>query len=103
MSFSYKNKQLSCGEVALRSLAEKHGTPLYVYNLAAIREQVVALQKGLGAMPHLLAYAVKANWNLAVLKMLQGLGCGFDIVSGGEMFRALKVGTPGEKIVFSGV
>lgn len=86
----------------LEQLAERFGTPLYVYNLDAIAERFAAYRRAFGPEAMICA-AVKANANLAILRLLAKLGSGFDVVSGGELQRALAAGTPGERIVFSGV
>ena len=84
----------------LDDLARRFGTPLYVYSQAAIRDAVQAYQAALSAQPHLLCYAVKANSNLAILKLMSDLGCGFDIVSGGELDRVLAAGASAQRVVF---
>ena len=89
--------------VELAALAREFGTPLYVYSRGAMRAAAAAYQQALAGRPHLLCYAMKANSNLAVLKTFADLGWGFDIVSGGELERALAVGADPAKIVFSGV
>ncbi|MEJ7137675.1 diaminopimelate decarboxylase [Amphibiibacter pelophylacis] len=88
----------------LDALARQHGTPLYVYSSASIAGALAAYQRGLAGQPHLLCYAVKANSNLGVLRLLAGLGAGFDIVSRGELERVLTVtGGDASRVVFSGV
>jgi diaminopimelate decarboxylase len=103
----YKNKKLHIEDVALESLAEKYGTPLYCYSAAQITQNFNAYRdaflKVAAAEDFTICYATKANSNLAVLRLLGGLGAGADIVSGGEMARALAAGIPASKIVFSGV
>jgi diaminopimelate decarboxylase len=94
---------LVLGGVPLTAIADGAGTPAYVYNAEVIRRQYHALDAALAAVPHRLAYAVKANGNLAVLRILRDLGAGADIVSGGELARALAAGFAPERIVFSGV
>jgi len=89
--------------VPLTAIAEGAGTPAYVYNAEIIRRQYRLLDRALDAVPHRLAYAVKAHANLAVLRILRDLGAGADIVSGGELARARAAGFPPERIVFSGV
>jgi diaminopimelate decarboxylase len=89
--------------VPLTEIARQAGTPVYVYNAVAIRERYRALEAALGGVRHRICYAVKANSTLAVLRLLRDLGAGADIVSGGEMARALAAGFPAERIVFSGV
>lgn len=89
--------------VDLSAIAAKAGTPCYVYSAAAILENFRAYDAAFEDHPHTVCYAVKANGNLAVLRLLAGAGSGFDIVSGGELYRVLKAGGDPAKIVFSGV
>ena len=89
--------------VRLHEIAERVGTPVYVYNAEVIRARYQALDEALGALPHSICYAIKANSNLSVLRLLRDLGAGADIVSGGEMLRALAAGFEPDRIVFSGV
>src|SRR5512146_2106716 len=103
-AFIYRNGRLQCERVALTTLAEKYGTPLYVYSAAAIRERVGIFRNAFSAVPHTLCYSVKANSNLSILRLLVRLGAGFDIVSGGELERvSLARKQAVRKIVFSGV
>src|SRR5271166_2852325 len=99
----YRGKDLYCEEVPLADIARREGTPCYVYSHAAIVERYRAYDQAFGETPHQVCYAVKANSNLAVLRLLADLGAGFDIVSGGELFRVLSAGGDPGKIVFSGV
>jgi diaminopimelate decarboxylase len=94
---------LYLGGVSLTAVADTVGTPAYLYNARVIRRQFRALDQALSPVPHRVAYAVKANSNLAVLRILRDLGAGADIVSGGELARALAAGFEPEHIVFSGV
>lgn len=94
---------LHCGDVPAEQLAEQYGTPLYVYDLAWIRGRVAAFDEAFADTPHLLAYSVKANGNLGILRTLAQAGCGADITSGGELYRARTSGIPAERIVFAGV
>ncbi|MBA3318974.1 MAG: diaminopimelate decarboxylase, partial [Gemmatimonadales bacterium] len=94
---------LHFGGAALSAIADSIGTPAYVYNAGVIRRQFRALDEALSPVPHRIAYAVKANSNLGVLRILRDLGSGADIVSGGELARALAAGFEPERIVFSGV
>jgi diaminopimelate decarboxylase len=89
--------------VPLATLAREHGTPLFVYSRAAMLDALAAYQRGLADRPHLICYAMKANSSLAVLQTLVRAGCGLDIVSGGELERALVAGCEPSRIVFSGV
>jgi diaminopimelate decarboxylase len=100
---SHDGATLRLGGVALSEIADRVGTPVYVYNAGVIRRQFRALDAALSPVPHRVAYAVKANANLAVLRVLRDLGAGADIVSGGELARALAAGFPPDRIVFSGV
>ncbi len=88
---------------SLDALAREHGTPLYVYSRRAMQDAAAAYHKALKGRPHLVCYAMKANSTLAVLQTFAQAGCGFDIVSGGELERALAAGATAERIVFSGV
>jgi diaminopimelate decarboxylase len=102
--FTYANARLACSGADLTELAESFGTPLYVYSADAIRERVRMLQTEFAAVPNTLCYAVKANSSLAILKMLGELGCGFDIVSGGELERVRRAAPHAlSQAVFSGV
>jgi len=94
---------LHLGGVSLSAIAAEVGTPVYVYNAEAIRQRYRALDQALAPVPHRICYAVKANGTLAVLAILRELGAGADIVSGGELSRALAAGFTPERIVFSGV
>ncbi|MFL5497772.1 MAG: diaminopimelate decarboxylase [Gemmatimonadaceae bacterium] len=94
---------LRCEDVSLDVVAREVGTPCYVYSSAAIREQYHLLQAALGDLDARLHYSVKANSSIAILGLLRELGAGLDIVSGGELFRALEAGYTGKDIVFSGV
>ncbi len=102
-SFRYLKNRLHCENVDLESLAEKHGTPLYVYSKETITDHYQRLDQGMARLDHLVCYAVKANSNLAVLNTIARLGGGFDIVSGGELFRVLKAGGSAGKCTFAGV
>ena len=95
--------RLALDGVDLEPLARRFGTPLYVYSQAAMHDAVAAYQRALQGRPHLLCYAMKANSSLAVLQTFARAGCGFDIVSGGELDRVLAAGGQPDRIVFSGV
>ena len=96
-------ESLFCEEVSLDQIAASAGTPAYVYSRASIERAYRTLDSAFGSLPHRLCYAVKANSNLSVLRVLADLGSSFDIVSGGELDRLRRVGVSGERIVFSGV
>lgn len=101
--FNYKEDSLYCEDVAISTLAETYGTPLYVYSRATLERHWHAFDDALAGREHLVCYAVKANSNIAVLNVLARLGSGFDIVSSGELQRVLLAGGDPSKIVFSGV
>ena len=101
--FAYRHSELSCERLSLRALAAETGTPAYVYSKAALLEGYRAYDRAFAEVPHVVCYSVKANSNLAVLGVLGKAGAGADIVSGGELFRALRAGIPTDRIIFSGV
>ena len=101
--FRYRDSELCCEQVSLRALAAVAGTPLYVYSKAALLEGLAGYHRAFKDVPHVVCYSVKANSNLGVLSVLAKAGAGADIVSGGELFRALRAGVPSKKIIFSGV
>lgn len=101
--FETRDGQLFAEDVALADVAAEYGTPAYVYSRAAIENAWKDLDSAFASRDHLICYAVKANSNLAVLKLLADLGSGFDIVSGGELARVLAAGADASKVVFSGV
>ncbi|MEI8292523.1 MAG: diaminopimelate decarboxylase [bacterium] len=102
-SFSYVDGTLRCEGVDLNDVAGQYGTPAYVYSAATIRGNYERLDAALEPLDHLVCYAVKANSNLAILSLLAKLGSGFDIVSGGELFRVLKAGGRADRCTFAGV
>ena len=102
-AFSYRSGVLHCEDVDLERLARSEGTPAYVYSAGAIRQSFQAYEEALAGLPHRVCFAVKANSNLAVLSLLVREGAGFDIVSGGELFRVVQAGGNPESVVFSGV
>jgi len=101
--FEMKNGTLYAEGVSVKELAKRYGTPLYIYSSATLKRHFQAFDSAFDAVPHLTCYSVKANSNLAVLRLLASLGAGMDIVSGGELYRALLAGVPAERIVYSGV
>lgn len=101
--FTYSDDVLHAERVSLAEIADSFGTPCYVYSRAALERRFNAFHQALFGIDHLICYSVKANSNLAVLDVLARLGCGFDIVSAGELERVLAAGGPAERIVFSGV
>jgi diaminopimelate decarboxylase len=102
--FVYEDGRLTCAGADMTALAEEFGTPLYVYSADAIAARAQMLQTAFAGAAHTICYAVKANSSLAILKLLAGLGCGFDIVSGGELERVRRAAPKAlERVVFSGV
>src|SRR5881398_3639316 len=102
--FELKNGEFHCEEVPLAEIAAQVGTPVYVYSTATMCRHVAALKAALEPLPDpLIAYAIKANPNLAVIATLAKAGLGADVVSGGEYQRAIAAGVPPDKIVFAGV
>jgi diaminopimelate decarboxylase len=101
--FTTQNGRLMVEGLALDTLAQKHGTPLFVYSKAAMLSALAAYQRGLAGRSHQICYAMKANSTLGILQTLVRAGCGLDIVSGGELERALAAGVEPRKIIFSGV
>jgi len=100
---AYRGESLYLEDCALDALADRFGTPLYVYSQAAMLAALAPYQRALAGRDHLICYAMKANSNLAVLQTFARAGCGFDIVSGGELARVLAVGVSADRVVFSGV
>jgi diaminopimelate decarboxylase len=101
--FSHKRGQLHCEDVSMTSLAERYGTPLYVYSRKAFLSRLAEIQNAFAEVDPLICYSIKANGNLSILRMLAKAGSGFDAVSGGEIFRAIKAGAKARKIVYAGV
>lgn len=101
--FHYRNDELHCEDVPLRRLAEEFGTPAYVYSHATLEHHFKVFDESFNGFPHLTCFAMKANSNLAILRLFGSMGGGADIVSGGELFRALKAGIPANRVVYSGV
>ena len=101
--FSYKDNNLLVEDASIASVAEKYGTPCFIYSKAALEQNYQAYEKAFEGHSHLICYAVKANSNLAVLNVLSKLGAGFDIVSGGELDRVIAAGGDPKKVTFSGL
>ena len=101
--FEYQNGELFAEGVPIRRIAREVGTPAYIYSLATLRRHYRVFDQAFASVPHLVCFSVKSNSNLAVLRAFAKEGSGFDIVSGGELFRALKAGADPKKVVFSGV
>jgi diaminopimelate decarboxylase len=103
-AFHYSKKVLHCDQVPVEKLADKFGTPLYIYSASTIRKRYLAFDGAFAGIDHTVCYAMKANSNLNILKMLAGMGSGFDIVSGGELERVLRADKKAaQRTVFSGV
>ena len=100
---AYHGAALQIEDVALSSLAAQHGTPLFVYSKAAMLSALAAYQRGFAGRDAQICYAMKANSSLGVLQVFAQAGCGFDIVSGGELERVLAAGGQASKVIFSGV
>lgn len=101
--FAYRNNELHAENLSLSTVAERFGSPTYVYSRAALEANYRAFDEAFASVPHQVCFAVKANSNLAVLNVLARLGAGFDIVSGGELERVLAAGGDPSKVVFSGL
>jgi diaminopimelate decarboxylase len=102
-NFEYRQGELCCEQVPVSQIAKQVGTPCYVYSHATLIRHIRAYDSAFKDIPHLIAFAMKANSNLAILRLMAKEGSGVDIVSGGELFRAMKAGVPAAKIVFAGV
>ena len=101
--FKYKNSELYAEDVPVREIAEKVGTPLYIYSEKTLLRHLSSYQQAFNGYPSTICFALKANSNLAVLRLLAKNGCGADVVSGGELFLAKKAGIPSRKIVYAGL
>ena len=101
--FECRNGELWAEEVRVSELAGQFGTPLYIYSTKTLKRHYRAFDNALGSIDHLTCFSVKANSNVNLLRLLGGYGAGMDIVSGGELYRALAAGVDPHKIVFSGV
>src|SRR5262249_12459740 len=101
--FHYKDRVLQCDGVPVPALAEKYGTPLYVYSQRTLLHHLAQLQRAFAAVSPLICYSIKTNGNLSLCRLMHEHGAGFDVTSGGELYRALKAGGTGDQIVFAGV
>jgi len=101
--FVYKNDHLYCEDVSVSYVAEQIGTPFYLYSYSTIKRHFRVFEDAFNGLDHLTCFSVKSNSNLAILRLLASEGGGADIVSGGELFRAIKAGIAPDKIVYSGV
>ena len=102
-NFEYRQGELYCEQVPVSRIAKEVGTPCYIYSYATLVRHFRAYDGAFKSVPHVIAFAMKANSNIAILRLMAKEGSGVDIVSGGELFRALKAGVPPSKIVFAGV
>jgi len=101
--FEYKDRQLYCEEIPIAEIAEKVGTPFYLYSYNTLVRHFTAFDQAFARFPHLVCFSAKASSNVALIRLFANLGAGVDIVSGGELYRALQAGADPRKVVFSGV
>lgn len=101
--FNYKDKELYAEDIKVRSLVEQYGSVLYVYSKATLQRHLKAFEEALAGREHLICYAVKANASLALLNIIANYGCGFDVVSKGELMRVIAAGGYPHKVIYSGV
>jgi diaminopimelate decarboxylase len=101
--YTYQDGSLCCEGVSLVEIAREYGTPTYVYSEGSVCDRFRALDEAYAGLPHLICYALKANDNLAIARLLGDLGAGIDVVSGGELFRARRAGIQASRILFAGV
>jgi len=101
--FEYRHNELYCEGIPLRKIADEVGTPVYIYSQQTLQRHIRVFDEAFSAIPHLICYAVKANSNVNILRRFAQWGTGFDIVSGGELFRVLRAGGSPQKTIFAGV
>jgi len=101
--FSYRDEKLYCEEVSVEKIAKEVGTPVYIYSRRTLERHFREFDEPFQEIPHITCYSIKANSNIGIISLFASLGSGADIVSGGELYRAIKAGIPPNKIVFSGV
>src|SRR5437868_2257575 len=101
--FVYRERTLFCEDVPLPELAAQYGTPLYVYSQATLLRHLNEVQAAFASANPIIAYSIKSNPNLGICKLMAEHGSGFDVTSAGELYRALRAGSTGSKIVFAGV
>src|SRR6185369_9145419 len=101
--FEYRGDELHCEGVPLQKIADEVGTPTYVYSEQTLRRHVRVFDEAFQGVPHLICYAIKANSNINILRRFAEWGTGFDIVSGGELFRVLRAGARADRVIFAGV
>src|SRR5215471_14787015 len=100
--FNYRNRVLHAEETPVPSLAERYGTPLFVYSQRTLLHHLAQLQRAFAAVQPLICYSLKTNPNLHICRLMYEHGAGFDVTSGGELFRALEAGASGDRLVFAG-
>ncbi|HEY9162232.1 MAG TPA: diaminopimelate decarboxylase [Desulfomonilia bacterium] len=100
--YSYIKNELCCGDIKLSEIAADVGTPFYCYSLPTLRRHIKAFEEPLKDVPHQTCFSMKSNANMAILSFMSSMGLGADVVSGGELFKAMKAGIPAERIVYSG-
>src|ERR687888_257929 len=101
--FTYRQGALFCEDVPVRVLAETYGTPLFVYSKATLLHHLREIQQAFAPVEPLICYSLKSNGNLSICRLMAEHGAGFDVTSGGELYRALQAGGTGGKLVFAGV
>jgi len=101
--FVFKNNEMYCENVPIEKIAREIDTPFYLYSQHTLERHFKVFDSAFSSVPHLTCYSIKANSNIAIVSLFSRLGAGMDIVSGGELYRALNAGVPPDKIVFSGV
>src|SRR5215469_16675018 len=101
--FHYRDRLLHCEDVPVSQLAKTYGTPLWVYSKRTLLHHVGQLQQAFAAVEPLICYSIKTNGNLHLCRVMSEAGVGFDVTSGGELYRALNAGGSGDRIVFAGV
>src|SRR5436190_19142356 len=101
--FAYRERTLYCEDVPVPELAAEYGTPLYVYSQATLLHHLKQIQTAFAPAKPIIVYSIKSNANLSICKLMAEHGSGFDVTSAGELYRALKAGSKGAKIVFAGV
>src|SRR5499427_9616292 len=101
--FEYREGELHCEAIPLRRIAAEVETPVYIYSEQTLRRHVRVFDEAFRRVPHLICYAVKANSNINILRRFAEWGTGFDIVSGGELFRVLRAGATAQHVIFAGV
>src|SRR6201988_3422152 len=101
--FEYRSGELFCEQIPLQQIAAEVGTPAYIYSEETLRRHVRVFDEAFQSVPHLICYAVKANSNVNILRRLAQWGTGFDIVSGGELYRVLRSGASAQRVIFAGV